>query len=196
MTKTIKKSLISIVSMVCIIVILGISSMKVEAACNYTPGSATIAYSSGTISGSWRKPTNGRWRYSIRRHMWWWQFEDGTWPYDETLEINGKLYYFDEEGWCYTNGYHCGNYFAPSGEMVFGETTSYGYLYKSKKGTWFGHTYNNRNYPEQSKWCKLNGWVKVENDMYYVKDGYVVTSTTTINGVKYRFAKNGKCLSK
>ena len=70
---------------------------------------------------------------------WWWDYGDGTWPASEWLYINGKWYYFQEDGYMATGWitlYNKSYYLDPSsGAMYRSERTPDG-LYVNESGVY------------------------------------------------------------
>lgn len=58
----------------------------------------TFAVAGEYAGAGWQRAADG-----IR---WWWKQEDGTWPSSQWLQIDGKWYYFDSQGYMVT-GWHC-----------------------------------------------------------------------------------------
>ena len=88
--------------------------------------------SAGAVSythlGSWKQSADGR---------WWWDYGDGTWPAAKWLYINGKWYYFQEDGYMATGWitlYNKSYYLDPvSGEMYKSRRTPDG-MYVNESG--------------------------------------------------------------
>lgn len=81
-------------------------------------------------AGSWKQSADGR---------WWWDYGDGTWAAAEWLYINGKWYYFQEDGYMATGWitlYNKSYYLDPvSGAMYKSERTPDG-LYVNESGVY------------------------------------------------------------
>ena len=158
----------------------------------------------------------GQWKQSGNK--WWYQYEDGTYPKNEFITIDNKLYRFDQYGYMQTGWFKVNNedYYAPSsgeikaqwvgsgnnwyyvdadGKMVTGFQTISGVKY-----------YFETNGLMKKGWFKVNGtdyyastsgeikaqWVGSGNNWYYVDaDGKMVTGFQTIAGAKYYFASSG-----
>lgn len=54
---------------------------------------ATVALSMSAFAGQWRQDDTG----------WWYQNEDGTYVKSEWFWIDGRCYYFNEDGYCLQN---------------------------------------------------------------------------------------------
>ena len=173
---------------------------------NYINGVCTRCHTSK--SGQWKQLES----------KWWYQYEDGTYPKDEFIKIDNKLYRFDslgymQAGWFKINNedyYASGSgeikaqwvasgnnwyYVDETGKMVTGDQIIDGKKY-----------YFAKNGLMQSGWFKINNedyyasgsgeikaqWIAWGNSWYYVdKTGKTVAGDQTIDGKKYYFAKNG-----
>ena len=161
----------------------------------------------------------GQWKQSGNK--WWYQYEDGTYPKNEFIAIDNKLYRFDQygymqTGWFKVNGtdYYAstsgaikaqwvgsGNnwyYVDADGKMVTGFQTIAGAKYYFAESGLM-----------QTGWFKINGadyyaassgvisaqWVKSGSNWYYVDaNGKMVTGDYKINEKVYRFDANGVLL--
>ena len=158
----------------------------------------------------------GQWKQSGNK--WWYQYEDGTYPKNEFIAIDNKLYRFDQYGYMQTGWFKVNNedYYATSsgeikaqwvgsgnnwyyvdadGKMVTGFQTIAGAKYYfaesglMQKG-WF--KIDNADYYATSSGAINAQWVGSGNTWYYVDaDGKMVTGFQTIAGAKYYFAESG-----
>ena len=158
----------------------------------------------------------GQWKQSGNK--WWYQYEDGTYPKNEFITIDNKLYRFDQYGYMQTGWFKFNNedYYATSsgeikaqwvgsgntwyyvdadGKMVTGFQTISGVKYYfetnglMKKG-WF--KVNGTDYYASTSGAIKAQWVGSGNTWYYVDaDGKMVTGFQTIAGAKYYFAESG-----
>ena len=158
----------------------------------------------------------GQWKQSGNK--WWYQYEDGTYPKNEFITIDNKLYRFDQYGYMQTGWFKFNNedYYATSsgeikaqwvgsgntwyyvdadGKMVIGFQTISGVKYYfetnglMKKG-WF--KVNGTDYYASTSGAIKAQWVGSGNNWYYVDaDGKMVTGFQTISGAKYYFASSG-----
>ena len=158
----------------------------------------------------------GQWKQSGNK--WWYQYEDGTYPKNEFITIDNKLYRFDQYGYMQTGWFRVNNedYYATSsgaikaqwvgsgnnwyyvdadGKMVTGFQTISGSKYYfatnglMKKG-WF--KVNGTDYYASTSGEIKAQWVGSGNNWYYVDaDGKMVTGFQTIAGAKYYFASSG-----
>ncbi|XCP85678.1 hypothetical protein ABXS75_02440 [Roseburia hominis] len=103
----------------------------------------------------------GKWVKSGSR--WWFRFEDGSYPADGIMEINGARYGFDKEGYMVTGWYLAAN-----------EDGSRSWYYYDSNGA--GHT----------------GWLKYRGQWYYINKGYMVNDSIEYVGNEvYGFGKDG-----
>jgi len=158
----------------------------------------------------------GQWKQSGNK--WWYQYEDGTYPKNEFITIDNKLYRFDQYGYMQTGWFKVNNedYYATSsgeikaqwvgsgnnwyyvdadGKMVTGFQTISGVKYYfetngfMKKG-WF--VVDGTDYYASTSGEIKAQWVGSGNNWYYVDaDGKMVTGFQTISGAKYYFASSG-----
>ena len=158
----------------------------------------------------------GQWKQSGNK--WWYQYEDGTYPKNEFITIDNKLYRFDQYGYMQTGWFRVNNedYYATSsgaikaqwvgsgnnwyyvdadGKMVTGfQTISGAKYYFASSGLmqtgWF--KIDNTDYYAASSGAINAQWVGSGNNWYYVDaDGKMVTGFQTIAGAKYYFASSG-----
>ena len=158
----------------------------------------------------------GQWKQSGNK--WWYQYEDGTYPKNEFITIDNKLYRFDQYGYMQTGWFKVNNedyYATSSGEIkaqwVGSGNTWYYVDADGKMVTGFQTISGTKYYFEtnglmKKGWFKVNGtdyyastsgeikaqWVGSGNTWYYVDaDGKMVTGFQTISGAKYYFANSG-----
>ena len=161
----------------------------------------------------------GQWKQSGNK--WWYQYEDGTYPKNEFITIDNKLYRFDQYGYMQTGWFKINgtDYYATSsgaikaqwvgsgniwyyvdadGKMVTGYQTIAGAKYYfANSGLmqtgWF--KINKEDYYAPSSGSIQEQWVKSGNNWYYVDaNGKMVTGDYKINEVVNRFDANGVCL--
>lgn len=86
--------------------IQGDNEMKKAILQKITAGAVAAVLAMGTgitaFAGNWQQSSSG----------WWYQNDDGSWPANAWQWINGKCYYFDENGYMLANGT------APDGSAV------------------------------------------------------------------------------
>ena len=158
----------------------------------------------------------GQWKQSGNK--WWYQYEDGTYPKNEFITIDNKLYRFDQYGYMQTGWFRVNNedYYATSSGAIKAQWVGSGnnWYYVDADGkmvTGFQTISGSKYYFEtnglmKKGWFKVNGtdyyastsgeikaqWVGSGNNWYYVDaDGKMVTGCQTIAGAKYYFASSG-----
>ena len=158
----------------------------------------------------------GQWKQSGNK--WWYQYEDGTYPKNEFITIDNKLYRFDQYGYMQTGWFKIDNadyYASSSGEIKaqwVGSGNNWYYVDADGKMVTGFQTISGVKYYFETNglmkkgWFKVNGtdyyastsgeikaqWVGSGNNWYYVDaDGKMVTGFQTIAGAKYYFASSG-----
>ena len=158
----------------------------------------------------------GQWKQSGNK--WWYQYEDGTYPKNEFITIDNKLYRFDQYGYMQTGWFRVNNedYYATSSGAIKAQWVGSGnnWYYVDADGkmvTGFQTIAGAKYYFAssglmQTGWFKINGadyyatssgaikaqWVGSGNTWYYVDaDGKMVTGYQTVAGAKYYFAESG-----
>ena len=158
----------------------------------------------------------GQWKQSGNK--WWYQYEDGTYPKNEFIAIDNKLYRFDQYGYMQTGWFKVNNedyYATSSGEIKaqwVGSGNNWYYVDADGKMVTGFQTISGTKYYFETNglmkkgWFKVNGtdyyastsgeikaqWVGSGNNWYYVDaDGKMVTGFQTIAGAKYYFAESG-----
>ena len=157
----------------------------------------------------------GQWKQSGNK--WWYQYEDGTYPKNEFITIDNKLYRFDQYGYMQTGWFRVNNedYYATSSGAIkaqwVGSGNNWYYVDADGKMVTGFQTISGAKYYfassglMQTGWFKVNGtdyyastsgeikaqWVGSGNNWYYVDaDGKMVTGFQTIAGAKYYFASS------
>ena len=158
----------------------------------------------------------GQWKQSGNK--WWYQYEDGTYPKNEFIAIDNKLYRFDQYGYMKTGWFKVNGtdyYASTSGEIKaqwVGSGNNWYYVDADGKMVTGFQTIARAKYYfaesglMQTGWFKINGayyyatssgaikaqWVGSGNTWYYVDaDGKMATGYQTISGAKYYFANSG-----
>ena len=158
----------------------------------------------------------GQWKQSGNK--WWYQYEDGTYPKNEFITIDNKLYRFDQYGYMQIGWFKVNNedyYATSSGEIKaqwVGSGNNWYYVDADGKMVTGFQTLSGTKYFFETNglmkkgWFKVNGtdyyastsgeikaqWVGSGNNWYYVdEDGKMVTGFQTIAGSKYYFAESG-----
>ena len=144
--------------------------------------------------GKWIKNNKG----------WWYAYEDGTWPKDEIVEINGVNYGFNASGYMVTGWHKRAEgwyYFKSSGAMQTG------WLKLGK--TWYYLDGANAEYKglmAQNEWHEIDhatyyfnnsgymqiGWQKLDGNWYYMKEsGARVTGWLKLGKIWYYLNEEG-----
>ena len=123
----------------------------------------------------------GRWVTSARGT--WWRFDDGTYPTNTRLRIDGKAYRFNARGYVVTGWSRMDgqwSYFGRDGAQAFGWTRI--------QGAWY--------YLDLSSGMVHKGWLKDGGHWYYLSSsGAMVTGTHWIGGTRYEFDARGRLLT-
>ena len=123
----------------------------------------------------------GRWVTSARGT--WWRYDDGTYPRNVRLRIDGKVYRFDARGYVVTGWSRVDgqwSYFGRDGAQAFGWTRI--------QGAWY--------YLDPSAGVVHTGWLKDGGHWYYLtRSGAMVTGTHWIDGTRYEFDARGRLLT-
>ena len=158
----------------------------------------------------------GQWKQSGNK--WWYQYEDGTYPKNEFIAIDNKLYRFDQYGYMQTGWFKFNNedyYATSSGEIKaqwVGSGNTWYYVDADGKMVTGFQTISGVKYYFETNGLMKKGWFKVDgtdyyastsgeikaqwvgsgNTWYYVDaDGKMVTGFQTISGAKYYFSNSG-----
>ena len=95
--------------------------------------------------------THGIWK--VNSTGWW--FEDNGWyPCNQWLKIDGYWYFFGEDGYMCTDEWRDGYYLDSSGALLYSYTGSWHY----SGGWWFG---------DESGWYAHDQWVKINGQWYW-----------------------------
>ena len=113
---------------------------------------------------------------------WIYVYEDESQAKDCLLSINGKTYYFSEEG-IRQYGWQ-----EIDGKWYYFGSKSKGYMYKN---AWIKEKGKNTYYVG-SDGSRCKGWYTGKNTYYFDKNGRLVTGYKKIKGVKYRFDSKGR----
>ena len=148
-------------------------------------------------------PKTGEWTWGARG--WWYRYEDGSYPVDAAVVIDGSTYRFDaagymRTGWVKDQG--AWYYHSLSGAQASGWVSSGGrwYYLSPDSGvmvtgwvqvgsTWY--------YLNPSDGAMATGWLKEGGYWYYLQpgSGAMVTGWLKIWGTWYHFADNGQLIS-
>ncbi len=129
--------------------------------------------------------SDGRWSYSYKgswnfNHIgWWYEDSSGWYPKSQWQKINGKSYYFEQDGYMAVNQWVNGQWIDGNGYTNYKYKGSW---HISSKGWWYGDT---------SGWYAKDCWQKINGSWYYFDyDGYMVTDTV-VEG--YEIGSDGIC---
>lgn len=139
---------------------------------------------------------NGRWM--LNGTGWWYAYEDGTWPADVIVEINGERYAFDIHGYMITGWYQNGEgwfYFGENGVMHQGWMLS-GNIWYYLDGTDTAcpgrmvsdgqRIIGGERYMFSASGGMLVGWVLCPEGWYYTdKDGAICNGWISLGKEKY-----------
>ena len=148
-------------------------------------------------------PKTGEWKWGARG--WWYRYEDGSYPSNATLVIDGSTYRFDaagymRTGWVKDQGawyYHEASGAQASGWVFSGARWYYldpasGVMvtgWVQVGSTWY--------YLNPSDGAMATGWLKEGGYWYYLQpgSGAMATGWLKIWGTWYHFADNGQLIS-
>ena len=144
-------------------------------------GSGAGGSGSGSGASDVAEAGAGRWVTSARGT--WWRFDDGTYPTNTRLRIDGKVYRFNARGYVVTGWSRVDgqwSYFGRDGAQAFGWTRI--------QGAWY--------YLDPSSGVVRKGWLKDGGHWYYLtRSGAMVTGTHWIGGTRYEFDARGRLLT-
>lgn len=144
-------------------------------------GSGVGGSGSGSRASGVAEAGAGRWVTSARGT--WWRFDDGTYPTNTRLRIDGKVYRFNARGYVVTGWSRVEgqwSYFGRDGAQAFGWTRI--------QGAWY--------YLDPSSGVVHKGWLKDGGHWYYLSSsGAMVTGTHWIGGTRYVFDARGRLLT-
>lgn len=149
----------------------------------FTVGSGSGAGTGGSGSGSSGVAEAGAGRWVTSARGTWWRFDDGTYPTNTRLRIDGKVYRFNARGYVVTGWSRVDgqwSYFGRDGAQAFGWTRI--------QGAWY--------YLDPSSGVVRKGWLKDGGHWYYLSSsGAMVTGTHWIGGTRYEFDARGRLLT-
>ena len=141
----------------------------------------TVGAGSGSDASTVAEAGDGRWVTSARGA--WWRFDDGTYPRNVRLRIDGKVFRFDARGYVVTGWSRVDgqwSYYGADGAQAFGWTRI--------RGAWY--------YLDPSTGVVHTGWLKDGGHWYYLtRSGAMVTGTHWIGGTRYEFDARGRLLT-
>lgn len=170
-----------------------------------------VAYAAASSSGGqWVQESNGRWWYkhvdgSYIKYDWeyingsWYFFDKNGWMWTEWLQWEGNWYYLNPSGvmhtgWLKDDGKQY--YFTMRGIMVTGwQVINGAYYYFDSSGAmctgWI--KVNNKWYYMNNDGSMRVGWIKLDGEWYYLNtDGSMQIGWKTINGSWYYFNSSGR----
>ena len=126
---------------------------------------------------------------------WWYEYKDGSYPWEQWKEIDGQTYYFGYSGYMYTGWlYYDGNYYYLNVDGTLARDTWIGNDYVDKEGIWSESAdtggrwlYKNRHWYYYLNGVMYTGWLSVGggNWYYFYKedDGFDQTPGTMATDV-------------
>ena len=113
----------------------------------------------------------GQWKQSGNK--WWYQYEDGTYPKNEFITIDNKLYRFDQYGYMQTGWFRVNNedYYATSSGAIkaqwVGSGNNWYYVDADGKMVTGFQTISGSKYYFETNGLMKKGWFKVNGTDYY-----------------------------
>ena len=148
-------------------------------------------------------PKTGEWTWGARG--WWYRYEDGSYPVDAAVVIDGSTYRFDaagymRTGWVKDQG--AWYYHSLSGAQASGWVSSGGRWYylspdSGAMATGWVQVVSTWYYLNPSDGAMATGWLKEGGYWYYLQpgSGAMTTGWLKIGGTWYHFADNGQLIS-
>ena len=148
-------------------------------------------------------PKTGEWTWGARG--WWYRYEDGSYPVDAAVVIDGSTYRFDaagymRTGWVKDQG--AWYYHSLSGAQASGWVSSGGRWYylspdSGAMATGWVQVVSTWYYLNPSDGAMATGWLKEGGYWYYLQpgSGAMTTGWLKIWGTWYHFADNGQLIS-
>ena len=148
-------------------------------------------------------PKTGEWTWGARG--WWYRYEDGSYPVDAAVVIDGSTYRFDaagymRTGWVKDQG--AWYYHSLSGAQASGWVSSGGRWYylspdSGAMATGWVQVVSTWYYLNPSDGAMATGWLKEGGYWYYLQpgNGAMTTGWLKIGGTWYHFADNGQLIS-
>ena len=148
-------------------------------------------------------PKTGEWKWGARG--WWYRYEDGSYPSNATLVIDGSTYRFDASGymrtgWVKDQGawyYHSSSGAQASGWVFSGARWYYLSPDSGVMATGWVQVGSTWYYLNPSDGAMATGWLKEGGYWYYLQpgSGAMATGWLKIWGTWYHFADNGQLIS-
>ena len=148
-------------------------------------------------------PKAGVWKRGA--HGWWYRYEDGSYPSNAALVIDGSTYRFDASGYMRTGWVKdqgAWYYHEASGAQATGWVSSGGHWYylspdSGVMATGWVQVGSTWYYLSPDSGAMATGWLKEGGYWYYLQpgSGAMVTGWLKIWGTWYHFADNGQLIS-
>ena len=148
-------------------------------------------------------PKTGEWKWGARG--WWYRYEDGSFPVDAAVVIDGSTYRFDaagymRTGWVKDQGawyYHEASGAQTSGWVFSGARWYYLSPDSGVMATGWVQVGSTWYYLSPDGGAMVTGWLKEGGYWYYLQpgSGAMVTGWLKIWGTWYHFADNGQLIS-
>ena len=148
-------------------------------------------------------PKVGEWKWDGRG--WWYRYEDGSFPADAALVIDGVTYRFDaagymRTGWVFEGGqwfYHAASGAQVSGWVLSGVSWYYLEPATGAMATGWVQVGSTWYYLSPADGAMHTGWLQEGGHWYYLQSGSgaMVTGWLRIWGTWYHFADNGQLIS-
>ncbi len=145
-------------------------------------GNGQVAWAQGIVVSAGDTEETAAGKFCQTEKGWIYLYEDGTQAKDGLLSIDGKTYYFSEEG-IRQYGWQ-----EIDGKWYYFGSKSKGYMYKN---TWV-REHGKRTYYLLSDGSRCQGWYSGKSTYYFDKNGRLVTGYKKISGIKYRFDAKGR----
>ena len=122
----------------------------------------------------------GQWKQSGNK--WWYQYEDGTYPKNEFITIDNKLYRFDQYGYMQTGWFRVNNedYYATSSGAIkaqwVGSGNNWYYVDADGKMVTGFQTIAGAKYYFASSGLMQTGWFKINGADYYATSSGAITA--------------------
>ena len=184
-----------------VVTAVGVGDATVTVADSTQP--SVMASATIHVSAPVPAPKAGAWKRGA--HGWWYRYEDGSYPVDAAVVIDGSTYRFDaagymRTGWVKDQG--AWYYHSLSGAQASGWVSSGGRWYylspdSGAMATGWVQVVSTWYYLNPSDGAMATGWLKEGGYWYYLQpgNGAMVTGWLKIGGTWYHFADNGQLIS-
>ena len=182
-------------------VIPGEASVLIEGLGNYAGFEARMSFDI-VRSADNRIALPGSWRHNATG--WWYAYDDGGYPANCTLEVDGTLYSFDSAGYMYTGWYivdGAWHYYYSNGVVASGWVFvggSWYYLDSQTSNMRTGWVNDNGTlYFTNSSGAMQTGWILVDGCWYWAySSGALASSWQSIGAARYYFDPQTFAMSK